>query len=45
MHTSGDRPKGESNEDHIVAFLMTVAAAALFGLVLPLVELAYKKAK
>lgn len=38
MHTSGDRPKGESNEDYIVVFLMTVAAAALLGFILPLVE-------
>ncbi|KAK9930349.1 hypothetical protein M0R45_027388 [Rubus argutus] len=45
LNTSGDRPKGESNVQYTVGFLMTVAAAALYGLVLPLVELMYKKAK
>ncbi|KAK9930364.1 hypothetical protein M0R45_027403 [Rubus argutus] len=45
LNTKGDRPKGESNVQYIMGFLMTVAAAALYGFVLPLVELMYKKAK
>ncbi|PON63417.1 Purine permease [Parasponia andersonii] len=45
LHTSGDRPKGESEKDYVVGFLMTVAAAVLYGFILPLVELMYKKAK
>lgn len=45
LHTNGDRPPGESNKEYITGFLMTVAAAVLYGLVLPLIEMAYKKAK
>ncbi|PON63419.1 Purine permease [Parasponia andersonii] len=45
LHTSGDRPKGESEKDYVVGFLMTLSAAALYGFVLPLVELMYKKSK
>ncbi|KAJ1424720.1 Purine nucleobase transmembrane transport [Sesbania bispinosa] len=43
MHTSGDRPAGESIKQYVLGFVMTVAAAALYGFVLPLVELVYKK--
>lgn len=45
LHTSGDRPKGESNRLYILGFIMTLAAAALYGLILPMVEMMYKKAK
>ncbi|XP_015897229.1 purine permease 3 [Ziziphus jujuba] len=45
LHTSGDRPEGESNKDYVLGFLFTVAAAALYGLVLPLMELTYNKSK
>ncbi|KAF4400148.1 hypothetical protein G4B88_019357 [Cannabis sativa] len=45
LHTSGDRPKGESEKEYIVGFFMTLSAAALYGFVLPLVELMYKKSK
>ncbi|KAL6184660.1 PREDICTED: purine permease 3-like [Fragaria vesca subsp. vesca] len=45
LNTSSDRPKGESNAQYMLGFVMTVAAAALYGFVLPLVELMYKKAK
>ena len=45
LHTSGDRPAGESNKDYIAGFLMTVAAAVVYGFILPLVELTYKKAR
>ncbi|CAK9149023.1 unnamed protein product [Ilex paraguariensis] len=45
LHTSGDRPKGESNREYVLGFVMTVAAAALYGFILPLVELTYMKAK
>ena len=45
LHTSGDRPKGESEKDYVIGFLMTLSAAALYGFVLPLVELMYKKSK
>jgi drug/metabolite transporter (DMT)-like permease len=45
LHTSGDRPEGESEREYVMGFLMTVAAAALYGLVLPLTELAYGKGR
>lgn len=45
LHTSSDRPKGESNKLYVLGFIMTLAAAALCGLILPLVELMYVKAK
>ncbi|KAM7514525.1 hypothetical protein LguiA_004108 [Lonicera macranthoides] len=45
LHTSSDRPKGESKREYALGFIMTVAAAALYGLVLPMVELTYNKAK
>ncbi|KAG8632865.1 purine permease 3 [Manihot esculenta] len=45
LHTSSDRPKHESNKEYIMGFIMTLGAAALYGFVLPLVELTYKKSK
>ncbi|KAF3445973.1 hypothetical protein FNV43_RR11150 [Rhamnella rubrinervis] len=45
LHTSGDRPEGESKKEYILGFLMTLGAAALYGLILPMMELTYKKAK
>ncbi|KAL8458199.1 hypothetical protein ACS0TY_035914 [Phlomoides rotata] len=45
LHTNGDRPKGETNKQYFMGFFMTLAAAVLYGFVLPLVELMYKKAK
>ncbi|XP_057973801.1 purine permease 1-like [Malania oleifera] len=45
IHASGDRPKNESNKEYYLGFFMTLAAAALNGLVLPVVELTYKKAR
>ncbi|XP_043708325.1 purine permease 3-like [Telopea speciosissima] len=45
LHTSGDRPANESNKQYLIGFLMTISAAALYGLVLPMVELTYKKAR
>ncbi|OIW16610.1 hypothetical protein TanjilG_02816 [Lupinus angustifolius] len=45
LHSSGDRPSGESRKQYTIGFVMIMAAAALYGFVLPLVELAYKKCK
>ena len=45
LHTSSDRPTNESNKEYYLGFVMTLAAAALYGFILPLVELTYKKAK
>ncbi|XVF64852.1 hypothetical protein PTKIN_Ptkin09bG0199700 [Pterospermum kingtungense] len=45
LHTSGDRPANESSKEYVLGFLMTLAASLLYGFILPLVELTYKKAK
>ncbi|KAG8379947.1 hypothetical protein BUALT_Bualt07G0142600 [Buddleja alternifolia] len=45
LHSSGDRPAGESKGGYLSGFFMTVAAAAVFGFVLPMVQLMYMKAK
>ncbi|KAI8548329.1 hypothetical protein RHMOL_Rhmol07G0266200 [Rhododendron molle] len=45
LHTSSDRPEGESDKDYNMGLIMMLAAAALYGLILPLVELTYKKAR
>lgn len=45
LHTNGDRPQGESNKEYLMGFMLTLVAAALYGLILPLVELTYRKAK
>ncbi|BAT78480.1 hypothetical protein LR48_Vigan04g195100 [Vigna angularis] len=45
LHSSGDRPPGESVKAYVMGFVMTVIAAALYGFVLPMVELVYKKTK
>ena len=45
LHSSSDRPANESNKEYYLGFFMTLAAATLYGFILPLVELTYKKAK
>ncbi|KAH0748708.1 hypothetical protein KY290_027940 [Solanum tuberosum] len=45
LHSGGDQPEGESKKLYILGFIMTLAAAALTGLIFPLVELIYKKAQ
>ncbi|KAL5982338.1 hypothetical protein ACLOJK_016409 [Asimina triloba] len=45
LHTNGDRPKGETRSEYLIGFVMTIAAAALYGAVLPLIELTCMKAR
>ena len=45
MHTSSDRSAGVSAKQYAISFSTTVAASALYGFVLPSVELVYKKIK
>ncbi|KAK4803727.1 hypothetical protein SAY86_003544 [Trapa natans] len=45
LHTGSDKLEGESKREYAMGFVMTVAAAALYGFILPLVELSYMKAK
>ncbi|ERN02936.1 hypothetical protein AMTRI_Chr04g187160 [Amborella trichopoda] len=41
----GDRPEGVSGAKYALGYVMTVGTAAVFGLVVPLLELVYGKAK
>uniref|UniRef100_A0A0C9RTT3 Probable purine permease n=1 Tax=Wollemia nobilis TaxID=56998 RepID=A0A0C9RTT3_9CONI len=43
FHTSGDRPTGVTSTQYAVGFILTIVAAALYGLILPLIELMYKR--
>ncbi|KAG0460888.1 hypothetical protein HPP92_021185 [Vanilla planifolia] len=45
VHANGDRPEGESKGKYYIGFVMTLVAALVYGIVLPLVELLYAKAK
>lgn len=45
LRTSSDQPKGESKKGYLLGFFMTLAASALYGFLLPLIELTYAKAK
>ncbi|XP_010460596.1 PREDICTED: purine permease 3 [Camelina sativa] len=45
MHTETDRPVHETHKQYVIGFLVTVAAAVVYAFILPLVELAYQKAK
>ncbi|CAF1971945.1 hypothetical protein F2Q70_00030649 [Brassica cretica] len=45
MHTETDKPVHETHKQYMVGFLVTVAAAVMYAFLLPLVELAYQKAK
>ncbi|KAL9681982.1 hypothetical protein QQ045_013775 [Rhodiola kirilowii] len=45
LNTDSDRPAGVSKSEYFVGFFMTVAAAVLYGFVLPAIELIYKKGR
>ncbi|KAJ6814822.1 purine permease 1-like isoform X1 [Iris pallida] len=45
LHGSSDRPPGVSKHQYLLGLFLTVAAAALYGLVLVLVELTYARAR
>jgi drug/metabolite transporter (DMT)-like permease len=44
MHVSSDRPAGATRGQYLMGFALALGAAALYGLILPLVELTYKRA-
>nr|CAB3457307.1 unnamed protein product [Digitaria exilis] len=44
LHVSGDRPEGVTRGQYWMGFVLTLGAAVLYGLILPLVELAYNRA-
>ncbi|CAL5063955.1 unnamed protein product [Urochloa decumbens] len=44
LHVSSDRPAGVTGAQYWLGFALTLGAAVLYGLFMPLVELAYKRA-
>ncbi|KAI3835501.1 hypothetical protein MKW92_023827 [Papaver armeniacum] len=44
INTDGDRPVGVSKAQYFTGFLMTLGAASLAGLMMPLIELGFSKA-
>ncbi|XP_016483980.1 purine permease 1-like isoform X2 [Nicotiana tabacum] len=45
IRANGDRPEGVTSKAYILGFIMTLLAAALYGVILPCIELMYLKAK
>ncbi|KAL8458208.1 hypothetical protein ACS0TY_035917 [Phlomoides rotata] len=45
LHSKADRPHGITNREYWIGFLLVLAAAVLYGFILPAVELMYKKSK
>ncbi|CAN6465621.1 unnamed protein product [Victoria cruziana] len=45
LHSSKDRPKNVTSFKYYLGFALTPGAALIYGIVLPLVELIYRKAK
>ncbi|XP_074263613.1 purine permease 3-like [Silene latifolia] len=45
LHVSSDKPEGETSLQYYSGFFLTLASSAFFAVMLPLIELAYKKAK
>ncbi|XP_011622178.1 purine permease 1 [Amborella trichopoda] len=45
LRASGDKPKGVTGAQYGLGFVLTLGAAALLGLVFPLIELVYVKSK
>ncbi|KAJ0960680.1 hypothetical protein J5N97_001434 [Dioscorea zingiberensis] len=45
LKSGNDRPEGVSSAQYLIGFVMTLAAAALYGLLIPLTQLVYEKSK
>ncbi|XP_021864158.2 purine permease 3 [Spinacia oleracea] len=45
VHSNSDKPAGESNGQYYLGFFLTLASSALFALMLPMIELTYKRVK
>eukprot|EP01018_Ginkgo_biloba_P005420 Gb_25279 [translate_table: standard] len=43
VHSDSDRPAGVSSGQYIIGFICNVAASAIYGLILPLMQLVFKK--
>ncbi|MCD9558631.1 hypothetical protein HAX54_016082 [Datura stramonium] len=45
VRANGDRPEGVTSKDYVIGFILVLLAAALYGVILPCIELIYMKAK
>ncbi|XP_009605309.1 purine permease 1-like [Nicotiana tomentosiformis] len=45
IRSNGDKPEGVTSKAYVLGFIMTLLAAALYGVILPSIELIYLKAK
>ncbi|MCD9558637.1 hypothetical protein HAX54_016088 [Datura stramonium] len=45
IRVNGDRPEGVTSKAYVIGFIVTTLAAALYGVILPCIELIYLKAK
>ncbi|GLJ48042.1 hypothetical protein SUGI_1014420 [Cryptomeria japonica] len=45
FQTKSDKPKEITNAKYILGFLLTIGAAGLYGLILPIIELVYKRSR
>ncbi|OIW12271.1 hypothetical protein TanjilG_06060 [Lupinus angustifolius] len=45
LHGGGDRVGGESSKQYVMGFVMSLMAAAMFGVIMPLLEFLYSKMK
>lgn len=43
VDSDGDRPEGVSTTEYIIGFFCTVAASAMYGLILPLMQLVFQR--
>lgn len=43
VHAGSDRPAGTTEKQYVLGFIVTIGGAALFALMLPLMELTYRK--
>ncbi|KAH9313779.1 hypothetical protein KI387_022406 [Taxus chinensis] len=43
IHSGSDRPPGVSSSEYVIGFICTIAASALYGLILPLMQLVFKR--
>lgn len=45
LNRSSDRPKGVTKKGYVIGYFMSLSGSILYGIILPLIELTYKKAK
>lgn len=43
VSSGSDKPEGTTEKQYVIGFIVTIVASAMFALILPLVELIYKK--